>query len=268
MKVSMVIPVYNEEKYLANCLDSVFAQNEKPDEVIIVDNNSIDNTVAIAKKYPVILLHEKKQGITPARNAGFNAAQYDIIARTDADTILPKDWITRVKKAFAQNPKLVGFSGPAHYYHVPEFIQLHNWPNNFALNRTFRQALKHDCLFGPNMAIRKDAWEKIKDETCPNDADVHEDVDLAIHIARLGEMNFDKTLIVESSPRRFQKLEPYFEYPYRFIKTLQKHEKSLLALRANPYFIKKLVPKHATIKRLGKTSRELIKKYRDKYLVI
>jgi len=268
MRMSLVIPVYNEEKHLATCLDSVMAQTEKPDEIIIVDNNSTDATAAIARRYPVVVISEKKQGVTPARNAGFNAATYAIIARTDADTVLPGDWVVRIKKAFQENQRLVGFSGPAHFYNVPEFVQLHNWPTNFALNRTFKQALKHDCLFGPNMAIRKDAWEKVRNETCSDDAEVHEDVDLAIHIAQFGEMKFDKTLIVESSPRRFQKLEPYFEYPFRFIKTLQKHEKSFIALKANPQFIKKLIPKKGTLKKLGVSSKKLLKQYADKYFMI
>lgn len=268
MKVSLVIPVYNEEKHIISCLDSILLQEEKPDEIIIIDNNSSDKTVEIAKKYPVKIITEKQQGITPARNAGFNAAEFEIIARTDADTILPKDWIKQIKKAFEENPKLVGFSGPAHFYNVPEIVQLYNWPTNFGLNRTFRQALKHDCLFGPNMAIRKSAWEKVKNDVCNDDGEVHEDVDLAIHIAQYGDMKFDKTLIVQSSPRRFQRLEPYFEYPFRFMKTLQRHEKSLLALRAHPNFIKKLIPRKIAIKKFGRQSKELLKKYTDKYLTL
>lgn len=56
MRVSLVIPIYNEEKYIKKCLDSVKCQVEKPDEIIVVDNNSTDNTVNIAKKYNVRLL--------------------------------------------------------------------------------------------------------------------------------------------------------------------------------------------------------------------
>src|SRR5476651_2420897 len=99
-RVSVVIPVYNEGKYLAACLDSLMAQKVKADEIIIVDNNSTDDSVEIAKRYPVKVIHEKTQGITPARNSGFNETKYEIIARTDGDTILPVNWIKRIKKTF------------------------------------------------------------------------------------------------------------------------------------------------------------------------
>ena len=64
MKVSVVIPVYNEKKRIKKCLDSLLSQSEKPDEIIVVDNNSTDSTVSIVRKYKgVNLVHEKKQGI-------------------------------------------------------------------------------------------------------------------------------------------------------------------------------------------------------------
>src|ERR1035437_9820650 len=90
MKVSVVIPAYNEEKYIGACLDSLMDQKEKPDEIIVVNNNSTDNTAKIVKKYPVRLINEEQQGMIPARNRGFNEAKFEIIARTDADTILPR----------------------------------------------------------------------------------------------------------------------------------------------------------------------------------
>jgi glycosyltransferase involved in cell wall biosynthesis len=64
MKISIVIPVYNEEKFLPACLKSLFDQVEKPKEVIIVDNNSTDQTVALAKKFRLSSLPKKKTSIT------------------------------------------------------------------------------------------------------------------------------------------------------------------------------------------------------------
>ena len=51
LTLSIVIPVFNEQRYIKACLDSIAAQTVKPDEVIVVDNNSTDKTVQIAKKY-------------------------------------------------------------------------------------------------------------------------------------------------------------------------------------------------------------------------
>ena len=59
--ISVVIPAYNEEKYIENCLKSLLSQEEMPDEIIVVDNNSTDQTSKIVKKYPVTLISEKKK---------------------------------------------------------------------------------------------------------------------------------------------------------------------------------------------------------------
>ena len=64
MKVSVVIPSYNEEKYIGRCLEGIALQIEKPDEVIVVDNNCTDKTVEIAEKFGATIIKEKKQGMT------------------------------------------------------------------------------------------------------------------------------------------------------------------------------------------------------------
>lgn len=225
MKISVVIPVYNEEKYIGACLDSLFSQVEKPDEIIVVNNNSTDNTLEIVKKYPVKIIHEKKQGMIPTRNKGFNKAAGDIIARTDADTHVPKNWIKQIKASFIKDKKLVALSGPASFYDVPLPVRSSPWPTRFFIEIFEPKAIiKHDSLFGPNMAIRKSAWEKVKKEVCLEDKDVHEDIDLAIHLGFVGKIKFDNKLIVSSSARRWKKLSPYFEYPYRSFKMYHKHK--------------------------------------------
>lgn len=103
MKVSVVIPARNEEKYIGKCLQSLLEQEEKADEIIVVDNNSSDKTAEIAKSYGARVIKEKTQGITYARTLGFNSAKFEIIARVDADTTVPKDWILRIKKDFEDN---------------------------------------------------------------------------------------------------------------------------------------------------------------------
>ena len=62
MKVSLIIPTYNEEDYIAACLESVMNQEYVPDEIIVVNNNSHDCTVDIASRYPVRVIHETTQG--------------------------------------------------------------------------------------------------------------------------------------------------------------------------------------------------------------
>jgi glycosyltransferase involved in cell wall biosynthesis len=240
MKVSVVIPVYNEEKTIAACLKSLLRQSVPADEIIVVDNNSTDKTAEIVKQFPVRIVQEKKQGITFSRNKGFNAAKYAIIVRTDADTIVPKSWIRRIKKHFEEDKDLVALSGPARFSTSAYTPTLSKWPTQMFFT-SFKQMCGHECLYGPNMAIRKSAWEDVREETCISDKDVHEDMDLALHIAYWGKIKFDSKLVVYSSPRRWKKITPYFDYPFRYLKTIQQHYHSLKAIKQSKNIARKVL---------------------------
>src|SRR3989344_7281398 len=183
MKVSVVIPAFNEEKYIGNCLRSVANQSEKPDEIIVVDNNSKDRTVEIAKKFKVKVLSETKQGISYARNKGFNSAKYETIARCDADSIVPKNWIKKIKKGFQKHTAIDGLTGIAIFFDDPL--------NTRISTKQYMDFMKiilngDETLFGPNMAIKKKIWNKVKRDLCLDNKAVHEDIDLGIHINKIG----------------------------------------------------------------------------------
>jgi glycosyltransferase involved in cell wall biosynthesis len=245
--VSVVIPVYNEEAYLRACLESLIKQRVKADEIIVVDNNSTDSSIKIAKNYPVKIIYEKTQGMIPARNHGFNEAKYKIIARTDADTILPSNWIKRIKKEFI-NENVVGVSGPATFYELPKYVgnsRQTKFASSFLIksyNKIVRQLLKHDCLYGPNYAIRKSVWDEVKNSVCLDDKKVHEDLDIAIHISPYGKIKFINSLSVKTSARRWKKPEAYFEYLLRGVKSIQRH-KQLEVRRRGKQLVKKVVEK-------------------------
>jgi glycosyltransferase involved in cell wall biosynthesis len=223
-RISVVIPVYNEAQFIAQCLSTLESQIVKPYEIIVVDNNSTDNTVEIVKKYNVKVIHEPKQGITHARNAGFNAARGDIVARCDADTRVPPDWIENIAKDFAdQTVNVVG--GRIVYYDLP--MNQYNILLADIFEAFMRLFLRgNHPLIGVNLALRKNAWEAVQSDTCVNDHEVHEDIDLSIHLVRKGfKIFYDKDLIVETSGRRIKKRPQSFflEYPWRLIKTILKH---------------------------------------------
>src|SRR4051812_9489646 len=97
MKISIVIPVYNEAQNLDACLRAIARQTTAAYEVIVVDNNSTDGSLAVAQTFPfVTVITERRQGIVHARDRGYNAARGDIIARIDADSLLPKDWLEHI----------------------------------------------------------------------------------------------------------------------------------------------------------------------------
>src|ERR1035441_7496265 len=120
LSLSLVIPAYNEERYLDACLKSVQAQTIQPLEVLVVNNNSNDKTAQVASKYSFVkVLSEKEQGIVHARNKGFNSATGDIIGRIDADTVLPTTWIEQVISYYTNKSNLrSAITGYAYFYNL------------------------------------------------------------------------------------------------------------------------------------------------------
>lgn len=201
MKISIVIPVYNEADHLAACLQAIARQTIRPDEVIVVDNNSTDGTVAVAETFAFVkILHEPRQGVVHARTRGFDAAAGDVIARIDADTILPADWLESVRAVFADS-SLDAVSGVALYYNVAA-AGLFNAIDLFFRRRLERQLRGHVYLWGANMAMRRDAWQRVRSRLCHR-AGMHEDYDVAIHLQEIGgKVTFDERLRAEVSSRR------------------------------------------------------------------
>ncbi len=201
LRISIVIPVYNEASQLGACLRAIARQSQTPHEVIVIDNNSTDGTVNVAEGFDfVTLLSESKQGVIHARTRGFNAASGDIIARIDADSILPRDWITTVAEVF-EDQSIDAVSGVAQYYNVA-YQGLVNGCDLFFRRRMARLMKGNVYLWGANMAIRRQAWTLVKAGLC-NRGGMHEDFDIAIHLQQAGgRVVFDERLKAQVSSRR------------------------------------------------------------------
>ncbi len=110
-KISVIIPAFNEERYLEATLASVRNQEcDVPYEVIVSDNGSTDGTVAIAKQWADKVVRCKKRGPANARNKGAKHTRGDLLVFVDADTILPSNYLGEAWKIFQQK-KFVGFCG-------------------------------------------------------------------------------------------------------------------------------------------------------------
>lgn len=103
-EVSIVMPAYNEEKNIVPTLASLCNNTtSRSVEIIVVNNNSKDNTENLVKACGVTCILETTQGITPARNTGLANATGKYILNADADTIYPKDWIEEMIKPLAND---------------------------------------------------------------------------------------------------------------------------------------------------------------------
>ncbi|WP_378148330.1 glycosyltransferase [Cnuibacter sp. UC19_7] len=230
--VSLVIPAYNEEESIGKCLVAAIEQTVPFHEIIVVDNKSTDNTraavEAMATAFPDagirLVTQDAEQGITPTRNAGFNAATGDVIGRIDADTALFPNWVEQVQRAFASGD-FVAASGPVEYYDMPLRRLGHKADDGF---RKIQVKLAGDYvfLFGTNMAITRSAWIAVRDDTCADREDLmHEDLDLAVHLALRGlKIGYVSAMVVGMSARRLDSApKDYFYYVERFRRTYEAH---------------------------------------------
>jgi glycosyltransferase involved in cell wall biosynthesis len=123
MKLSFVIPAYNEEKGIGACLEAILAEIKRAGvdaEVLVINNASTDGTREAALKYAgVKVVDEPQKGIVHARARGLEEAAGELVANIDADNRLTSGWITTTLQEFSRDPNLVCLSGPFIYYDLP-----------------------------------------------------------------------------------------------------------------------------------------------------
>lgn len=225
-KISVVIPAYNEEEYLPACLQAFRKQVFTDFEIIVVDNNSTDKTAEIAAAFGAKVVKESKQGMIPARERGFNEAAGEIIARTDADTIVSPSWLRIIAQQFDKHPGIAAITGtftsPSRY--IPSIIFKMYTRGFVALGRVLTG---HTHLHGPNFAVRKAVWIKAKPHL--EDLLVHEDIDLACHLIEFGDIQFVPSLETTYSLRRLKNnfFKTAVDYPARYIRTILLHHPRL-----------------------------------------
>ena len=202
MKISIVIPAYNEEKYIGRTLESIKKLELKKDwilEVLVINGGSTDNTRKVAESFGARVKDEPHKGIGFARQHGIKHASGEIIAFTDADTIVPSDWIVRHITALMKNGVSFTYGtfrvldGKFPYYHFINYIQPH-WL--WWLHHIFGKPI----AAGQNLAFWRE--KALKVGGFDDKILLFEDVDFAIRMKKVGKVVFIPDLIVISSGRR------------------------------------------------------------------
>jgi len=210
MKISFVIPAYNEEKSLPACLESIYGEIKRNTgisfEVIVADNASTDRTSEIAKKYPgTIVVLETEKGANRARQAGFLKSTGDLIASVDADTILPEGWIKKAIGEFSKRSDLICLSGPFIYYDTSLPTRLLAKVFYFfglMISLINKHILKVCSMIqGGNLIVRRSALEKIGGFNTAIKF-YGDDTDLARRLNGLGDVRFTFSLPIYASGRR------------------------------------------------------------------
>lgn len=129
VEASIIIPAYNEEKYIERCLHSILNQSFKDFEVIMVDDGSTDATKHIVRKYPVLLLEQSHKGPGLARNLGAKNAKGKILVFVDADMEFDRNFLERLVAPIQKGDAMGTF-------HKEEYVanRTNTWASCWSLN--------------------------------------------------------------------------------------------------------------------------------------
>ena len=222
MRLSFVIPAFNEEAYLGDCIESILRQTAHctvSTEVIVVNNASTDGTRDVALRYPgVRLVDEPRKGLTAARQAGFAACSGELIANVDADSRLPAGWLAQVLHTFEEEPGLCALSGPLVYYDLSQRQRLLVkvfYAMAWTTYITNRYVLRVGSMVqGGNFVLERRALERIGGFNL-SIAFYGEDTDIARRLNDIGKVRFTFDLKMSSSARRLKK-EGIFTMAWRY----------------------------------------------------
>lgn len=219
--ISVVIPVHNEQNEIEACLGA-FAQQtfDGRFEVIVVDNNSTDDTVEVVQSFAheyseltVRVVDEPRSGVAAASQAGFDAAQHELIARTDADTIVDAQWLAAIAEELRDRrvAALCGHVGFRERQPLQRWLQLERL---IGWHQRLHIRLKRPHFWGFNFAVRRDAFRRAGG--FDTRLKLAEDLDLGLRIQ--GTLRRDERIVyapamrVFSSSRRYRLNRDWLRY--------------------------------------------------------
>ncbi|HKC54994.1 MAG TPA: glycosyltransferase family A protein [Vicinamibacterales bacterium] len=231
LKISVIVCAHNEARYLRPCLHSILAQSRVPDQLLVVNNASTDETALVASQVAdVRLVDEPRKGLVVARETGRRHATGDVLIYADADCRAPLTWIERIERRFARDPALVALSGPYRYYDWDWSGRALIRAYDFTLAPATQLLVKHllrvgTIFYGGNFAVRREALERIGG--FDTSIEFHgEDTNLGRRLCAIGKVGLFHDCYLYTSARRYiamGKREVFRLYVRNFVSELLHH---------------------------------------------
>ncbi|MBN1431778.1 MAG: glycosyltransferase [Methanomicrobiaceae archaeon] len=200
-KISVVIPTFNEEQNIVNCLESLETQTISREnyEVIVVDGNSKDKTRELAEPLADKVIIQTSKKVGGARNDGAAISSGVIIATTDADCIIPEDWLEKIIGSFEKDERIVQLYGTV----LPlepgiKFRFYLALANIFSRIGYYTHTLYY--TLGCNTAFTRSAYMQLEGYKC---IDAGDDLEIAQRMRKIGKVKLNSKLWVKFSMRRY-----------------------------------------------------------------
>jgi glycosyltransferase involved in cell wall biosynthesis len=211
LTISVIVCAHNEEAFLAACLHSLLAQTRLPDEILVINNASVDGTGAVARGIAgVRVIDEPRKGLVIARERGRRAAGGDLLVYLDADCRAPIFWLERIESRFVREPRLIALSGNYRFYDWDwwgrALIRAYDFTLGAATQCLVKYVLRIGVLFyGGNFAVRRWALDKIGG--FDTSIDFHgEDTNIGRRLFAVGRVDLGYDCYLYTSARRYEAL--------------------------------------------------------------
>ncbi|MDD1729767.1 MAG: glycosyltransferase [Methanospirillum sp.] len=198
--ISVIIPAYNEEKRIERSLSALTSQTVPREmyEIIVVDGGSHDQTRTIAAEYADQVFIQESDRVAGARNDGFARSHYDLVATTDADSVVAPNWVEHVIKSFS-DPEVVVSFGPV--------TSIDKTPENRRYSLLFNGLMRFGAMtslyyytLGCNTAFRKQA---LMQAGMYRILDAGDDLEIAVRMRKMGKVKFAPDMKVGFDFRRY-----------------------------------------------------------------
>ncbi|GAB2488933.1 glycosyltransferase family A protein [Promicromonospora xylanilytica] len=200
--VSVVVPVRDDAPALDRCLSLLARQTVAPLEIVVVDNASTDASAAVAHRWGAVVVVEPSVGIPAAAATGYDAAKGAVIARLDADSRPGPLWVQTVVERMVADPGLDALTGTGSFYDAPPGLRTAGAVAYLGAYYVLGHlALGHTALWGSCMAMRSSAWRAVRRDVVRDDAEVHDDLDLAFRLGPRRRIRLDRSWRVGVSAR-------------------------------------------------------------------